>query len=172
MLSIRFMKRGKKSRKYPLRIDEYGRSARQRAFLAFDRGLRPAQVAREVEDVKRRTIYRYFEHWKKLPPNLDRTYGIARTLLKSGSEFSEELIKLLAGGLGMSEEEVIERLEKPWGIKQSLMGRWPNRAKERRQSKQEERLKAALMLIAYVEKGLLSPHEVIAKLEELRNRAQ
>lgn len=162
----------KSARRYPIRRDERGKSARQRAFDLFDVGFRPVQVARSVEDVKLRTIYRYFEDWKNLPRNFGIEYRAFKALVKQGVEFSEETIKLLSDGLGMSEEEVIERLQKPWGIKQLLMGQWPNYARERQQSEQEARLEAALMLVDFVVKGLISTEMVIARLEDLKNRAR
>ena len=60
------LKAPKKSRKYPIKKDETGKTARRRAFEAFDKGMRPAQVSRLV-DISFRTACRYFTHWKRLP---------------------------------------------------------------------------------------------------------
>jgi len=157
----------KKSRKYPVKRDQYGRSARQRAFDAFDRGMRPAEVSQRV-GISPRTACRYFADWKKLPKNLDRRYRVAKAVHKGAHEFSEQTIKSLAGELGMSEEEAIERLQKPWGLKQLLMGKWPNYAREKRQSKHESRLQAALKLIRLYEVAGVPPERIIEELDRLK----
>jgi len=61
-----------KGRKYPIKKDEYGRSARKRAFAAFNSGARPADVASEV-GISLQTACRYFSDWKKLPKNVGYT---------------------------------------------------------------------------------------------------
>jgi len=127
MWSLSVLKLFKKSRKYPIQRDITGRSGRRRAFDAFSRGLRPAQVARQ-EDIKPRTAYRYFQDWKKLPENLEMEYRAFRTLRKRGIDITEETVALLAVGLGMSEEEVSRDLQKPWGLKRLLMGKWVNKS--------------------------------------------
>ena len=156
----------KKSRKYPIQRDIIGQSGRRRAFDAFDKGKRPAKVARE-EGIKPKTAYRYFEDWKKLPKNLEMKYKGFKTLKKSGIDFSEGTIELLGKGLGMSEEEVTERLQKPWGLKQLLMGKWPNYARTKRQSEQESRLESALWLINLIDRKGLSRDEAQVKIKKI-----
>lgn len=41
-----------------------GRSMRQQAFVAFNFGMRPADVARMLE-LRETSAYRYFQQWKK-----------------------------------------------------------------------------------------------------------
>ena len=60
-------------RRYPIKRDALGKTARQRAFALFDKGLRPGSVAPMV-DVTLATIYTYSKQWKKLPPNRDLEY--------------------------------------------------------------------------------------------------
>ena len=146
MLSFNRVKLKRKSRKYPIKLDEYRRSASNRAFDAFDYGLRPAHVAPLV-NISLPTACRYFTDWKKLPGNLEVRYRLAKVALKSNRKFSTDTIKLIGNRLGMSEEEVLERLQKPWGLKQLLMGKWPNHNQDREQSEAEARLLAALNLI-------------------------
>jgi len=166
MWNLSVNKLRKKSRKYPIQRDQFGRSGRRRAFVAFDKGKRPALVARE-EDIKPRTAYRYFQDWKKLPKNYEMQYEAFKALKKRDIDFSQEIIKLLTEGLGMSEEEVIERLEKPWGLKQLIRGKWPNYARARRQSREESRLEAALWLVNYIERGGLSPDVIKVKIKKI-----
>jgi len=166
MWNLSVNKLRKKSRKYPIQRDITGRSGRTRAFDAFEKGKRPAQVARE-ENIKPKTAYRYFQDWKKLPKNLEMKYKGFKTLTKRGIDFSEGTIELLVKGLGMSEEEVMERLQKPWGLKQLFMGKWPNHAHARRQSKQESRLEAALWIVNFIERGGNSPDIINIKIKTI-----
>ena len=112
MLNILPIKLKKKSRKYPIKRDEYGTSARQRAFEAFDQGKRPAEVALMV-GISLRTACRYFSDWKKLPKNSELLYRIAKAGLKNELGFPEHVITTLAAKLGLSEEEVRVLLQKP-----------------------------------------------------------
>jgi len=116
------IKLGKKPRKYPIKRDEYGRSARRRAFDDFDDGKQPDEIALMV-GISLRTAYRYFADWKRQPKNLQMRYRIAKAVLKNDREFREETIKSLVSNLGMSEEEVAMRLQRPWGLKQLLQGK-------------------------------------------------
>jgi hypothetical protein len=153
----------KRSRKYPIRRDECGRSARQRAFKAFDRGKRPSEVA-QIVGISPRTAYRYFSDWKKLPRNLELRYRMMRTVRKGSPEFSQKTVDLLSSSLEMSEEEVMERLDRPWGLKQLLMGKWPDHRREREQSEAELRLRAALRFIDSMETGGAPPEKVLDQL--------
>jgi hypothetical protein len=56
----------KKSRKYPIKYNENGESAKKQAFALFGQGIRPSQIFREKRiPVKENTLFRYFEEWKK-----------------------------------------------------------------------------------------------------------
>ena len=114
-----------------------------------------------------KTACRYFADWKKQPKGLELRYHMAKTVVKINPEFSERTIKVLAASLGMSEEEVIMRLQKPWGLKQLLMGKWPNYGRERVQSEQESRLCAALNLINYIEFCGMPPKEIKKEIDKL-----
>ncbi len=159
----------KKGRQYPIKRDEFGRSARRRAFQLFDQGMRPAAVARLV-DVKPKTAFTYFQDWKKQGGNLEGPYKVARTIMRRPGGFSPAVISILAEELGMAEEEVVERLQKPWGLKQLMMGRWPNRRLERIYSEQEARLTAALKVIFFIEQTETSPREIMDWIAVIRER--
>jgi len=167
MLRIPLPKLRKRSRKYPIKRDEHGRAARQRAFEAFDCGKRPGEVVRMV-GVSPRTAYRYFADWKKLPQNLKLHYRMMNAVRKSNREFSKETVESLSAYLEMSEEEVKERLEKPWGLKQLLMGKWPNHRQEREQSEAELRLRAALRFINFMESGGVPPEKILDQLLKMK----
>lgn len=157
----------KRSRKYPIKKDEHGRSARRRAFDAFDFGKRPGEVVRMV-GVSPRTAYRYFADWKKLPQNLELHYQTMKTVRKSNREFSKETVESLSAYLEMSEEEVNERLGKPWGLRQLLMGKWPNHCQEREQNEAELRLRAALRVINLMESGGAPPEKILDQLLKMK----
>lgn len=171
MITTLFHKLRGKRRKHPIKRDETGKSARRRAFEAFDQGLRPARIAQLVP-ISPRTAYRYFADWKRLPKNLETRYRVAKAMLKNDTGFSQGVIAVLAEALGMSAEEVVERLQKPWGLKQLIMGRWPNRAEEMRQSEEEARLDAALTLIFFVEHSEMPPQEIADWLLLLKEKFQ
>ena len=165
-----FVWRRKKPRKYPLKKDEYGRSARRRAFYAFDSGKRPSEVARQVR-ISFETACRYFADWKKLPKNWRLRYDLAKRVLKGETGMSKRVIALLADHLCISEEEVMERIQKPWGIKQLLTDQWPNYRREQVYGKQEARLRAALELVRFVESSGMSPEDIKKLIEILVTRA-
>ena len=148
----------KKKSKYPIKRDESGQSARQRCFDTFDSGKGPAEVSR-LAGTSLRTSRRYYADWKKLPDNMGLRYHMAKSLWKK-SEFREDTIEIIASSLGMSEEEVEMRLQKPWGMKQLLMGKWPNYRNDEQQRQFEARLEVALRLVRFVENTRKEPEKV------------
>ena len=153
-------------REYSIKKDEHGRSARQRAFEAFDNEMRPAEVI-QVVDISLKTACRYFADWKKRPESFNFQYKKFRSRMKNDSEFSDHLVDTLVEYLGMTREEVVARLLKPWSIKQYIMGKWPNPKKERTQSAQEARLHAALDIVGLLEFRGIPPDETRAKLKKI-----
>ena len=153
-------------RKYPIIKDENGRSARQLAFKAFDLGKGPAEVSFELP-ISRRTAYRYFADWKKQKPDLDFSYRSLKAKLNKDKQFSEQLVTSLSNPLGMPREEVALRLQKPWGLKQLIMGEWPNYKREKIYSQQEARLNAALHMINLFEQLGVTPDEFKAAFTRL-----
>ena len=166
MLNVLSKKLRKKSRKYPIKRDEYGASARQQAFEAFGYGKRPAEVAPMV-GISLRTACRYFADWKKLPRNSELWYRIAKAGLKNRPGFPEEVIKTFAAKLDMSEEEVRGRLQKPWAMKQLLTGKWAAEVREKEEGKRQARLEAAAKLLHLYEVVGVPLDRIIAELGRL-----
>ncbi len=132
-----------KWRKYPVRRDEEGRSLRQQAFRLFDKGFRPAKIYKQkMIAAKLRTLFRYFEDWKRDKKRL--SYQTLRKLMKEIPEFTDDVIKALSEKLKMSIEEVQRRLNRPWGLKQALLGEWPDYRLRQKQMKVEARLMGGL----------------------------
>lgn len=160
-----------KSRKYSIQKDEYGRSLRERCFELFYKDWRPAQVAREL-CMKPKTAYRYFEDWKKLPKDLETTYKLWRKEIKNHTEFSDRVVELLAKALEMSREEVIQRLQRPWGIKQLLKGEWVALRSKETQNKPEARLRTALFLVRAIETQGVSPEWIEKEFRSILSKAR
>jgi uncharacterized protein YneF (UPF0154 family) len=139
------------SRKYPIIRDDQGLSARKQAFDLFTSGPRPAQIHKKgMIPVKILTLFRYYEDWKKLTHHLP--YSSIRKLMRKHPEFNEGMIKTLAETFGMKTEEVVKRMQKPWGLMQAMQGQWPDYKLEKTQSEIENRFQAALRIISFVEK--------------------
>ncbi len=131
----------KKGRKYPIRRDEAGRTARQRAFALLDLDYTIDQVAVEV-GISRETARRYHYDWGKRGKGWEIRYNTIKHLWKTDPEFSERLVDDLAKALGMTKAEVIGRLQQPSGLKRALLGQWPNRHLEGVRRGVETRLSA------------------------------
>jgi len=135
-------------RRYPLKKDENGRSARQRAFDLFGAGQRPAQVCKTIP-ISLRTACRYFQDYKRIHHKIP--YATIRKWVRENPEFSDKVIAMLATSLEMDPEEVLTRMAKPWGLLGALKGRWPNYGLERERSEIESRLMAGLDVVKFAE---------------------
>lgn len=135
-----------KRREYPIIRDESGRSARGQAFDLFTEDYRPSQISKEgLVPLSMKTLLRYFEDWKKQKHRTSRS--IIKNLMKKNPEFSNEFVKKLADYFGVSAEQIILRMQKPWGITGLSKGELPDNRLYRKQSEAEGRLEAALRLI-------------------------
>ncbi|MFC2032432.1 hypothetical protein ACFLUS_03595 [Chloroflexota bacterium] len=137
-----------KRRRYPLKRDENGPSARQRAFNLFRTGQRPSQICKTIP-ISLRTACRYYDDFKKLHHKVP--YSMIRKWMRENPEFSEKVIALLATNLDMPREEVVARMQKPWGLMGALKGKWPDYGLEREQAETEGRFLAALEVVKFAE---------------------
>ena len=91
-----------------------------------------------------------------------------RQWLRESPELSERVIALLATNLDMSPEEVVTRMQKPWGLLHAIKGKWPNYGLERQRSEIEDRLLAALGVIKFADMfGHKNPQMVRDTLKQL-----
>lgn len=135
-----------KHRDYPIKRDEYGRSLRQQAFEFFNEGYRPAQIFKEnLIAASMKTLLRYFEDWKKQKHKVNR--ATFRKYMRENPEFTEKYVQMLADYFEVTPEDIIVRLQKPWGIEQLTRANLPDNKLLRLQSEKEIRLEAALRLI-------------------------
>jgi hypothetical protein len=51
----------------------------------------------------------------------------------------------------MSPEEVVIRMQKPWGLLQAMKGEWPDYRLERQKTEIEDRLLAAMEVVKFAE---------------------
>ncbi len=151
-----------KRRDYPIKRDEYGRSARQQAFALFTEGYRPSQIFKEgLVPLSMKTLLRYFEDWKKKKHRASRS--ILRKIMKGNPEFTEKYIKTLADYFEVSPQDIVLRLQKPWGIMRLTKGELPDKKLERSRSEIEERLEGALRLMLFTEKIFRNPPRQISR---------
>jgi len=167
---IKLIKLFKKTRKYPIQRDEYGRSLRQRAFEYFDKGKRPVEVSRML-NMKRETALRYFEDWKKQPKKLQARYDLLRSIFRSHPKLANDIVTVIAREFGMTRKAVIARIHKPWGFHQLLMDKWPNLRLNKEQLIHEARLLAAERFIKFIELKGLSPEEIASEIGNLMKKS-
>jgi len=137
----------KDKRKYPIRKDEWGRTARKRCFDLYDRGIRPAAVAREI-GISLKTACQYHYQWKQLPKQFEDKYMFVRDRLKKNRQLREIIIKELSKETGEPEFKIKLWLESPWGIKQLTSCKWKEIIKRKKEEiEDDKRLKAALKFI-------------------------
>ncbi len=108
----------KKKRKYPVKRDEEGRSARQRCFEMFDGNIPQADISKAV-GVKIETVYRYHQQWAK-ERGLEQRILYLKAVLKKDAPDRERTVELLAKTLGISREDVESILLKPHGLRRLL----------------------------------------------------
>lgn len=155
-----------KSRKYPIKRNELGKSARQRSFAAFDRGKRPTEAAR-LAGISLRTACRYHADWKKQPTGFRTRYRLAKIAI-SDPRTRKELYQKLAKHLEITEAQMAEELSKPYGLRKLLLKWWwqPVVTIDRPLTPKEEMLVDALELIGMFKAAKLTSEE----MKELINR--
>jgi len=162
-LHVRRLRRG---RKYPIKRDDEGRSARHRAFDLFDKGLMPAQVAAQV-GISARTARRYRADWRKRPTDYRFQYILMKQFLRHANVrhlFATEIAKRLH----LPVRFVMRRLSQPWAAKQILTGEWVKWGGEEREKRRWARLQAADMILDMCAEARVSPSQVIAMLRRLK----
>ena len=156
-----------KWRKYPIKRDEQGRSLRQRAFDLFDKKLRPSAIYRQhLLTIKQKTLLRYYEDWKRKKGDhvSDR---MIKKVMKNNPDFTEQLLRTLSQELEMPFEEVIKRMQRPWGVKQALRGQLPDYRLKREQSEIEARLNGGLGFMQMGELFQKSSKELAELLQQI-----
>jgi hypothetical protein len=113
----------KKSRKYPIKLNEKGLSLRARCFDLFEQGNRPVAVAEELK-MAETTVYRYFRDWKRLGPNFERKYAYVQSLFKKTASNRDNNIELFAKAWGIEKEQLESVLSQPHGLRRLMTGKY------------------------------------------------
>jgi len=155
-----------KRRRYPIRRDDRGRSLRQQAFELFDNKLRPTEIYKQqLMRAKLTTLFRYYEDWKRKGDHV--SYRITKKVMKENPDFTQQMIMALSEHLEMPVQEVIRRLQRPWGLKQALRGQWPDNWLKREQSDAEARLQGGLRFMRMAALFQNSPKELAELLLQI-----
>jgi transposase len=112
----------KKRRKYPVKLDEKGKSARSRCFEMFIDNTPLSEIAKIV-GVKIGTVRRYHQQWKK-NPNFERQHAFIKELLKKTAPDRERTIELFARAWGITKEQLEAILEQPHGLRRLMTGKF------------------------------------------------
>jgi len=112
----------KKRRKYPVKVDEKGQSARTRCFEMFPEKVPLDKIAEEV-DVKVDTVRRYHQQWKK-DPGLERRYAYVKSLFKKKTPDREYNIELFAKAWTIPKEQLEAILSQPHGLRRLMTGKF------------------------------------------------
>ena len=160
----------KDKRKYPIRRDEYGRTARRRCFEAFGKGYRPAEVARSV-GVSLKTACTYLYQWNKLPEHSEEKYQEMKAILKVAPYLRERIIRVLSEELDMPRSKIRAQIESPWGIKQLANGKWRALIDDKYEKERQHRRKAADLIIKLHENQGIPLADIVGGLEQLLTKA-
>jgi hypothetical protein len=112
----------KKRRKYPVKVDEQGRSARNRCFEMFAEKVPLDEIAKKV-GVKVDTVRRYHQQWKK-DPGLERRYAYVYSLFKKTAPDRDKNIELFARVWGIEKERLETILSQPHGLRRLMTGKF------------------------------------------------
>ncbi len=148
-----------KWRKYPIKRDEDGRSLREQSFDLFEKKYRPSQIYKQrLLPVKLKTLFRYFEDWKKVGDHL--SYRMIRTVIKQNPDVNQQIIEALAKHLRLPVEAVQKRMLEPWGLLQLLRGEPASDRFKKEQHVNEARMRAALNIMRLMGKFYNTPEEI------------
>jgi hypothetical protein len=127
-MRLRRLFRIQKSRKYPIKRDEYGRSARSRCFEMFPKMIPLKEIAKETR-VSVETIQRYHRQWKQ-NPNFEGQLRFVKSLFDTKASLRDENIKIYSKALGITPDNFEEILFQPHGLKRLMQGKIYTPAKE------------------------------------------
>jgi hypothetical protein len=112
----------KKKRKYPIKRDENGKSARNRCFEMFADNTPIDEIA-EIVGVKIDTVRRYHLQWKK-NPNFERQYVYIKGLFKRTSPDRDKNIELFSRACGITNEQLETILSRSHGLRRLMTGKF------------------------------------------------
>jgi hypothetical protein len=113
--------RSKKRRKYPVKFDKRGKSARSRCFEMFE-GKTPLSEIAKYLGIKIETVRRYHVQWKK-DPDLEGRHAYLKQFFKKTAPDREKNIELVARACGIPKEQFETVLSQPHGLRRLLTGK-------------------------------------------------
>ena len=160
----------KKGRKYPIKRDEWGRSARQRCFEMFQDKVPFENIAEDL-DIKMATVFRYHQQWAK-NPDIERQLAYFKTILNKSALDRDRTIELLAQNLGISQEEVETILQQPSGLKRLLVGKIHMPAHAAAAHKSAVAFELALLISDHLLKNHGNFEDILSAFERLMKQNQ
>ena len=121
MAAIRIF-RWKKSRRYPIKRDEYGISARARCFEMFKENIPFPKIAAQV-GVKIITVRKYHQQWRQIDPDFEKRCAFVKKMFDKTEPMREVNIAAFAKALGITPEEFEVVLSQPHGLSRLLFGK-------------------------------------------------
>lgn len=141
----------KKSRKYPLKYDEYGKSARQRCFEMFPQIIPLKEIAKET-GVSVETVQRYHRQWKQ-NQKFEGQLHFVKSLFDKKSPFRDENINIYSTAIGVTPEKFKEILSQPHGLKRLMQGKFFTPAKESVDHKKHIALAFSMLIADHITKN-------------------
>jgi hypothetical protein len=142
----------RKSRKYPIKRDEEGRSLRERCFEQFGEGKRPTEVAEKLK-MKEATVHRYFRDWQQLGPNFEQQYAYVKSLFDKTVPDRDNNIELFAKAWGFSKEQFENILSQSHGLRGLMTRKLRSPAEEQADHIRHMALELALLISEHLIKN-------------------
>ncbi len=163
--------RQRKGRRYPVIRYSDGSSLRQTCFAAFEDGWQPGELA-HVEGLNAATLYTYHWQWRQNPSGARQLSRELRRRLKEDTEFAARFVDNLSLALRLSHSEVMERIERPYGLYQLTRQQWQEQARQKQRSTAQQRMDAARAIIRLVTARGFSIGSILTLTERLLNVPQ
>jgi hypothetical protein len=155
----------KKRRKYPVKVDEQGRSARSRCFEMFAEDV-PFNEVVKVTGVKIDTVRRYHQQWQK-KPDIERQYAYVKELFKKTTPDRDKNVELFSTTLGIEKEQFEAVLSQPHGLRRIITGKFYFPARAEVDHKRSVALELALLISDHLIKHSGKFHDVYLALRRL-----
>ena len=141
----------KKKRKYPIKLDDQGKSARSRCFEMFEEQITVNEIANQV-GVTVDTVRRYHRQWKK-NPNFERQHAFIKRLIKKTAPDRERTLELIASSCGIPREQLETILSQPHGLRRLMTGKFYFPGHANADHKRYVVLELAILISEYLEKN-------------------
>jgi hypothetical protein len=110
-----------KRRKYPIKRDENGKTARKRCFEMFQNKVPLPEIAKTV-GVKIDTVYKYHQQWAR-NPKIEQHLAYYKWILDKSAPDRERSKETAANLFGISKEQLDTILQKSYGLRRLLSGK-------------------------------------------------